>query len=154
MPDLKYLDLYEDVEFPMPETFYDDYSTRGAAMQEQRMRIDEHMSMIYDLKLYGYEGSTHQYDNPRMMGYALSSMTEEERAKWDEAYAKKNEWFFTHQSEMSHDEIVRWKYQRYIKDYVRVIKSVDDSVGEILDYLVAIGLMDNTMVIYTSDQGF
>lgn len=154
MPDLKYLDLYEDVEFPMPETFYDDYSTRGAAMQEQRMRIDEHMSMIYDLKLYGYEGSTHQYDNPRMMEYALSSMTEEERAKWDEAYAKKNEWFFAHQSEMSHDEIVRWKYQRYIKDYVRVIKSVDDSVGEILDYLEANGLMDNTMVIYTSDQGF
>jgi len=154
MPDLKYLDLYEDITFPLPETFYDDYATRGAAMQEQRMRIDEHMSMIYDLKLYGYEGSTHQYDNPRMNQYALGSMTEEEREQWYDAYAQKNEWFFENQDKMTHDEIVNWKYQRYIKDYLRVIKSVDDSVGEILDYLEANDLMDNTMIVYTSDQGF
>lgn len=154
MPNFKYLDLYEDVEFPMPDTFYDDYATRGAATSEQRMRIDEHMSMIYDLKLYGYEGSTHNYDTPRMAQYAMGSMTDEERERWISEYNKKNEEFFANQANMTHDEIVRWKYQRYVKDYLRVIKSVDDSVGELLDYLEANDLMDNTMIVYTSDQGF
>ena len=55
---------------------------------------------------------------------------------------------------MTHDEFVRWKFQRYIKDYVRVIKSVDDSVGRLLDYLESNHLMDNTLIVYTSDQGF
>ncbi len=154
MPDMKYLDMYEDTEFPIPETFYDDYSTRGAALSEQRMRIDEDMSMIYDLKLYGYQGSTHQYDRDFMMQYALGTMTEEEREQWFAAYAEKNKWFFEHKDSMTHEEIVRWKYQRYMKDYLRVIKSVDDSVGEILDYLEANSLLDNTMIVYTSDQGF
>lgn len=154
MPDFKYLDLYEDVEFPLPETFYDDYATRGAAMQEQRMRIEEDMSMLYDLKLYGYEGSTHEYDGPRMLEYALGSMTDEERERWYAAYARNNASFFANQDKMTEEDILKWKYQRYIKDYVRVIKSVDDSVGEILDYLEANNLMDNTMIVYTSDQGF
>lgn len=153
LPPMKYLDLYEDVEFPLPETFYDDYSTRGAALQEQRMRIDEDMSMLYDLKLYGYE-SSHPNDHPRMLDYALGSMTDAQREQWHAAYAEKNEWFLENQDKMTHEELVKFKYQRYIRDYVRVIKSVDDSVGEILDYLEANGLMDNTMVVYTSDQGF
>lgn len=154
MPDFKYLDLYEDVEFPMPETFYDDYATRGAATSEQRMRIDENMSMIYDLKLYGFEGSTHEYDTPRMNQNAMGTMTQEEQDRWYAAYAEMNKEFFEALPGMSHDDILRWKYQRYVKDYLRVIKSVDDSVGEILDYLEENDLMDNTMVVYASDQGF
>lgn len=154
MPDMKYLDLYEEVEFPLPETFYDDYATRGAATAEQRMRIDEDMSMLYDLKLYGYEGTTHPYDGEAMVNYALGSMTDAEREQWYAEYAKKNAWFLSNHDQLTHDELLRFKYQRYIRDYVRVIKSVDDSVGEILDYLEANGLMDNTMVVYTSDQGF
>ena len=55
---------------------------------------------------------------------------------------------------MTPQELALWKYQRYIKNYLRVIKSVDDSVGEILDYLEAHDLMDNTVIVYTSDQGF
>ena len=171
-PDLKYLELYEDIEFPLPETFYDDYATRGAAMQEQRMRIDEHMTMVGDLKLYGAEDPVPAYylemmEQMGMTGRAfqpqpqtrrsprgLSSMTDEQLDVWYESYNRRNQSFFDRQDEMTHDEIVRWKYQRYIKDYVRVIKSVDDSVGEILDYLEANGLMDNTMIVYTSDQGF
>ena len=154
LPEMKYLDLYEDVDFPLPETFYDDYSTRGAAMQEQRMRIDEDMSMIYDLKLYGYEGSSHVYDAERRVNNSLRTLKPEELEAWKEAYARKNEEFLANVGSMTHDEIVRWKYQRYVKDYLRVIRSVDDSVGEILDYLEANGLMDNTVVVYASDQGF
>lgn len=153
MPDFKYLDLYEDVEFPLPETFYDDYTTRGAATKEQRMRIDENMSMLYDLKLFGYKG-THQYDTDNMLEYAMGTMTPEEKERWIAAYNKKNKDFLENINQLSHDEIVRWKFQRYVKDYLRVIKSVDDSVGEILDYLEKNDLLDNTMIIYTSDQGF
>lgn len=51
-------------------------------------------------------------------------------------------------------ELKSWKYQRYIKDYLRVVASIDDNVGRILDYLDESGLADNTIVIYTSDQGF
>lgn len=153
MPDFKYLDLYEDVEFPLPETFYDNYATRGAATKEQRMRIDENMSMLYDLKLFGYKG-THQYDTDNMLEYAMGTMTPEEKERWIAAYNKKNKDFLENINQLSHDEIVRWKFQRYVKDYLRVIKSVDDSVGEILDYLEKNDLLDNTMIIYTSDQGF
>ena len=153
MPDFKYLDLYEDVEFPLPETFYDDYTTRGAATKEQRMRIDENMSMLYDLKLFGYKG-THQYDTDNMLEYAMGTMTPEEKERWIAAYNEKNKDFLENMNQLSHDEIVRWKFQRYVKDYLRVIKSVDDSVGEILDYLEKNDLLDNTMIIYTSDQGF
>ena len=165
-PDLKYLELYEDLEFPLPETFYDDYATRGRAVQEQRMRIDEHMTMVGDLKLYGYEETVPNYYpqmpgmlprqpvDPRRAPRGLASMTDEQLDVWYDSYNRRNQIFFDNQDRMSHDDIVRWKYQRYVKDYLRVIKSVDDSVGEILDYLEAHGLMDNTMVVYTSDQGF
>jgi len=154
MPDFKYMDLYEDVEFPMPETFYDDYATRGEAAHQQRMTIEHDMSMLYDLKLYGYDGPKHEYDDEAMIRSTLRSMKPEERDRWYEVYAEKNKDFLDNYDNLSHDEIVRWKYQRYVKDYLRVIKSVDDSVGEILDYLEANNLMDNTMIVYTSDQGF
>ncbi len=55
---------------------------------------------------------------------------------------------------LSFEEERRWRYQRYIKDYLRCCASIDDSVGRILDYLDAHGLADNTLVVYTSDQGF
>ena len=51
-------------------------------------------------------------------------------------------------------ELRRWAYQRYIKDYLRVVASIDDNVGRLLDYLDASGLADDTVVIYTSDQGY
>lgn len=153
MPDFKYMDLYEDVDFPLPDTFYDDYATRGAAAKEQRMTIDKDMSMLYDLKLFGYKG-THQYDSENMLNYAMGSMTPEEKEKWIAAYNEKNKDFLANMDKMSHDEIVKWKFQRYVKDYLRVIKSVDDSVGEVLDYLEKNNLLDNTMIVYTSDQGF
>ena len=52
------------------------------------------------------------------------------------------------------DALRKWAYQIYIKDYLRCIQSVDDNVGRVLDYLDAEGLANNTIVIYTSDQGF
>lgn len=154
MPDFKYLTMYDDVEFPMPDTFYDDYETRGAAAHDQRMTIDKDMSMIYDLKLYGMQDYLHYYDTEEMVGYQMGSMKPEEKEKWLAAYAERNKDFVENYKNWSHDEIVKWKFQRYVRDYLAVIKSVDDSVGEILDYLEANNLVDNTMIVYTSDQGF
>ncbi len=154
MPDFKYVTLYDNVEFPMPETFNDDYATRGAAAHDQRMTIDKDMSMIYDLKLFGLKDMLHYYDTDEMVQYAMGTMKPEEKEKWLEVYAERNKDFVENYKNWSHEEIVKWKYQRYVRDYLAVIKSVDDSVGEILDYLEANDLVDNTMIVYASDQGF
>lgn len=153
IPDIKYVDLYEDVVFPLPETFHDDYAGKGEAERVQRMRIDEDMSMIYDLKVSELDEepsrSKHTFG---MLEMGLSRMDSTTRAKWEAAYGPRNEAFL--RSDLKGEELLEWKYQRYIRDYLRCIRSVDDSVGEILEYLDSHGLADNTIVVYTSDQGF
>lgn len=153
MPDSDYLTLYDDVEFPLPETFYDDYQTRCDAASTQEMRIDDHMTLTYDLKVEGLEDVAPY--NKKWLGSmenALSRMTPEQRAAWDKAYSRRIEEFL--KTKPQGDELVRWKYQAYLQDYLRCIKSVDEQVGRLLDYLEKNGLMENTVVVYTSDQGF
>ena len=154
MPDTKYANLYEDVEFPMPETFYDDYSTRCDAARTQEMRIDDDMTMVYDLKVDELK-TTDAYKNERELGgwnASIDRMTPEQREAWMAAYKPNNEKMLA--QGLKGDDLVRWKYQRYIKDYVRCIKSIDDEVGRLIAYLEKEGLMDNTVIVYTSDQGF
>ena len=79
-------------------------------------------------------------------------LSDEQRAAWDAAYDPRNEAFRA--ANLDGDELTRWKYQRYIKDYLRTIASVDDNLGRILDWLDETGLADNTVVVYSSDQGF
>ena len=55
---------------------------------------------------------------------------------------------------LSDEELAKWQYQRYMKEYLRCVASIDDNVGRMLDYLDADGVADDTIVIYTSDQGF
>ncbi|MBQ7194817.1 MAG: sulfatase [Bacteroidales bacterium] len=141
MPDLDHLGLYEDEVFPLPETLYDDYSTRGSAIRLQKIDIRDHMDLDRDLKVR---------DTAKVKNYF--KMNRSQLRKWDEFYAPRNEKFRS--MGLEGDELYEWKYQNYIKEYVRCIKSVDESVGEILDYLEANGLMDNTVIVYTSDQGF
>ena len=153
MPDIKYLDLYEDVTFPLPENFHDDYSGKGEAAFEQRMTIDQDMSMIYDLKVRELEEEpSRSKHTARMLENGLARMDPETRAKWEAAYGPKNRAFI--ESGLQGEALLEWKFQRYVRDYLRVIRSVDDSVGEILEYLDSHGLADNTIVVYTSDQGF
>ena len=76
----------------------------------------------------------------------------EEKAAWDKAYGPGNESF--RRAGLTGEALARWKYQRYIKDYLRCIASVDDNIGRVLDHLDATGLTENTLVVYTSDQGF
>ncbi|MGM9736929.1 MAG: sulfatase [Candidatus Cryptobacteroides sp.] len=151
MPEEKYLDLYDDVEFPYPDNLFDDYSGREAA-STQEMSIADDMSWSYDLKVDQLKDLDKTEWIVRDWKRALDRMNPEQRKAWDAAYDSENEEMI--RRNLSGDELVKWKYQRYIKDYVRCIKSLDDQVGRVLDYLEAEGLMDNTIIVYTSDQGF
>ena len=137
-PDDKHKDLYADTELPYPETFDDDYSTRAEAAHAATMRIDRHMNAI-DLKLKtdGKRDWRNFFPPPDdIAGYTLTTEDGETVT-------------FS-----SQEELKKWKYQRYIKDYLRCVAAVDDNVGRVLDYLDEAGLTENTIVIYTSDQGF
>ena len=133
-PGPKYLTKYDDVTIPEPETLFDDYSGRGPAARNQQMTVAEHLNRD-DLKL----------DTPK-------NLTPEQRKQWEAAYAPKNEAF--EKSNLQGKDLIRWKYQRYAKDYLRCVDSVDENVGRVLDYLDESGLSDNTIVIYSSDQGW
>lgn len=152
MPETKYLNLYDDVEFPYPETLFDDYEGRHAAAT-QEMTIAEDMSWAYDLKVDQLkELDTKLPWTNKDWARALNRMTPEEREAWNAAYDEENLRMI--ESNLTGEELVKWKYQRYIRDYVRCIKSLDDQIGRVLDYLEENGLAENTIVVYTSDQGF
>ncbi|MEX0988048.1 MAG: sulfatase [Bacteroidales bacterium] len=150
LPAPKYLTLYDDVTFDPPATFFDDYQGRGTAAKEQEMQIHGHARWGWDFKLL----TDPEGDSTTFASRILTRFTSEQKEDWLAAYSPKNEEFIANYSNLSEEEIAIWKYNRYIKDYLRTIKSVDDGVGEVLDYLDAAGLAENTIVVYTSDQGF
>jgi arylsulfatase A-like enzyme len=133
-PGPEHLTMYDDVTIPEPDNLFDDYTNRGRAAKEQDMSIAKTMTQG-DLKLTA----------PR-------NLTPEQKKRWDAAYEPKNEAF--RKANLQGKDLIRWKYQRYIKDYLRCIASVDDNVGDLLEYLDESGLAENTVVVYTADQGF
>ena len=132
-PGPKHLTMYDDVTIPEPETLWDDYKGRTSAASSQKMTVAKHLS-ANDLKL----------NAPRL--------TPEQNKAWNDAYGPKNEAF--KKANLEGKELVKWKYQRYVKDYLRCVASVDDNLGRVLDYLDETGLAKNTVVIYSSDQGW
>lgn len=137
MSDLQDLEAYEDREFPLPDNFYDDYQGRIPASR-QEMSIAKDINTTVDLKIPIKE------DHP-----GISRMTEEQKERWVGFYSD-----LASRTTEADREDPEWKYQRYMRDYMKVINSVDRNVGRVLDYLEANGLMENTLVVYTSDQGF
>ncbi len=133
-PAPRHLNLYDDVTIPEPETLFDDYSGRGTAARSQSMTVAKHLNAA-DLKL----------NAPR-------NLTDEQLAAWNAAYGPKNQAF--EEANLQGRDLVRWKYQRYIKDYLRCVKAVDENLGRVLKYLDESGLAENTIVIYSSDQGW
>jgi arylsulfatase A-like enzyme len=144
-PALKYLSYYKGVLFTEPATLFDNYAGRGAAAREQKMTIGKDMLMDADLKMWN-DKSSQNYIRTR------GRMDSIQGAAWDLFYDS----IHTHLNRLNPlgQDLLRWKYQRYIYDYLTCIKSVDESVGKILDWLKETGLDENTIVIYTSDQGF
>jgi len=164
MPNPEFMDMYADEDIPLPATFYDDYATRSAAAREADMRIDD-MFLTSDMKLEpgDYEketGTGGGTSNPNFSSENternwvnnLKSLTPEQRAAWDAHYEKVRADF--REKNPQGKELSEWKYQRYMKDYLRSIASVDANIGRVLDYLDENDLTENTIVIYTSDQGF
>jgi arylsulfatase A-like enzyme len=146
MPGPDHLMTYEGVDIPEPPTLFDDWSGRASPAAEQEMTIRDHLRPASDLKITA--GPEDMGDLARTYG----RMTDEQKAAWDAAYGPRNERF--RQANPQGDDLVRWYYQRYIKDYLRCIAGVDDNVGRLLDYLDDAGLARDTLVIYCSDQGF
>ncbi len=151
-PDTCDLDLYADKEFPLPANFYDDYQGRPAAAK-QKMSIAKDMDLIYDLKMADKENEIHS--NPYLEKWGREGymrMTPSQREQWDRHYDPIIKKF--KEAKLSGKALAEWKYQRYMHDYMRVIRSVDRNVGRVIEYLRANNLLDNTMIVYTSDQGF
>ena len=147
MPSPEHAGLFDDVVLPEPDTLFLGYEGRPAAEATQ-MRIERDLFPAYDLKLPVTGEGILDKAAERLLG----RMNSEQREAWDAAYGPRNAAFLAQGLEGR--ELVRWKYQRYIKDYLRCVRAVDDSVGTVLAYLEESGLADDTIVIYTSDQGF
>lgn len=152
MPDLCDLDLYDDVVYPLPENFYDKYEGRIPA-SKQEMSIIEDMDLVYDLKMADKENEIHTTTGLEQGGRAMyNRLNPEQKAAWDKHYDPIIKKF--KEAKLTGKALAEWKYQQYMHDYMRVIHSVDRNVGRVLEYLEKNGLLENTMIVYTSDQGF
>ncbi|HAB19364.1 MAG TPA: sulfatase [Verrucomicrobiales bacterium] len=136
-PNERYRREFATREIPEPATLRDDYSGRADALREQKQSVFHDLTRN-DLKLEPPVG-----------------LTGAERERWLGVKPDEVEVVVEGQRKtLRGDELNRWKYQRYLQDYLACVQSVDDSVGRLLDWLDANGLRENTLVIYTSDQGF
>jgi arylsulfatase A-like enzyme len=135
-PAPRHLRLYDQAEIPEPATLFDDYSSRSEAAREQEMTVRDHLVLESDLK----------------MGPAPERLNDVQRESWEAAYGPKREAYAKIRPQG--DNLVRWKYHRYMEDYLACVAAVDESVGRVLDTLEKTGLAASTLVVYTSDQGF
>ncbi len=150
--------------FPEPESLFDDYKNRGTAAKTAEMNILNHMMYGHDSKIrpetIAEMGEVKPYVAPFIWNgidgfsgpYNRANATQ--KALYDPIIDSINLDFKTNWPSMNDEQKMRWKYQRYMQDYLGCISSVDDNVGRVLDYLDSSGLAENTMVVYTSDQGF
>lgn len=155
MPAERYLTLYDDIEMPEPPTLFDRWEDNTLAAQYQELEIDRHMDINYDLFLDltpDFDGEATQKRQDKSAWQNMKRMTEPQLTAWRNAYGPKDAAF--HERNLSGEDLVRWKYQRYAKNYLRCVKGVDDNIGNLMSTLKELGLDENTIVIYSSDQGF
>lgn len=149
MPAPRHLNKYDSIKFPIPDTYITDHAG-SIASKEQYMTIYRDMYEGHDLKMTVAKGSNTLAHNPWKTDF--ERMTPSQRETWDRAYGPKND--AMHDAQFNEKEMALWKAQRYLQDYLATIAAVDEGVGDILDYLKDNGLEENTIVIYTTDQGF
>ncbi|MDB5308013.1 MAG: arylsulfatase family protein [Gemmataceae bacterium] len=133
-PAPRHLGHDKDRTYPEPDTLFDDYTGRGVAEKTQDMTIAKTMTPK-DLKLT-----------------PPPALSPEQRKPWDAYYDPRNKAFQA--AKLGGKDLVRWKYNRYMHDYLGCVKAVDEGVGRMLDYLDREGLAETTIVVYASDQGF
>ena len=149
MPALRHINKYDSIEFPLPKSYFSDHEGQVAA-QEQLQTIYKDMYEGHDLKMTVAKGSDSLRHNPWKTDF--ERMTKAQRDAWNKAYRPKNDAF--HDANLSGKELDKWKGQRYLRDYLATVAAVDEGVGKILDYLEESGLAENTLIVYTTDQGF
>ncbi len=172
LPDIQDLGAYDSVTFPIPETFYDDYEGRDAA-RDQDMTIDKTLILGQDLKIDQTFNPTKEqqeklkqrfikkyFNGKEPSGDQLKQLEDHIKGRYTPEQEKALSAYYGKISKEFADkklkgrELIEWKYQRYLKDYLSTAKSLDRNVGELLDYLEDSGLAENTVVVYASDQGF
>ena len=153
-PHPRHFGKYPMGTIPEPDSLFDDYAGRSSLLKENEMTLKDHFHWGHDSKFHGDNLFT-QHFGPLGNG-EYRRMDPEQKATWDAYYEPQNQAFIQKMKdgELSEKEITQWKYQRYMHDYLGSVQAVDDSVGRILDYLDQNQLSENTIVIYSSDQGF
>lgn len=160
MPNIKHLDLYKNDNLPIPDNYFDNYNTRTKAAKEQDLEVkDMYMSFDMKLDLNTFNNATETGSGGKKGFDAINSwknsynrMTETQKQSWDKFYKPMTEEFY--KSKFDDKQLAEWMYQRYIKDYLKCIVSVDENLGRLIEQLKKSGDWENTLIIYTSDQGF
>jgi len=159
MPAEKYFKEYTKMKFKDPATLYDDFEGRGTAAKSAEMNILKHQNWAGDSKIYPEVMKELGIKETSSWGINAFNgntgrMNPEQKAAWDSVYMPINEEFKKLYPTLNDSDLMEWRYQRYMQDYMACIASVDEGVGQLLDYLDEAGLTNNTIVVYTSDQGF
>lgn len=158
MPKLTDLEAFEDKDYPVPDNFFDDYKDRQAAA-EQEMSISKDYTWEYDLKVkkpdrepsplgFMFERTNENGESDGTFG----RMNDQEKKEWKSFYDSIQVEIDT--KKLTGKELALWKYQRYVKDYLKTAKALDDNIGRLMQYLKEHDLLENTLIVYTSDQGF
>ncbi len=150
LPPIRKLHQFDDQTIPQPPTYFDDYSHRASTARSQRMEIARDLLPGSDLRMWFPMDETDVKKDP-WWNHIFSQLTPAEQEAFIAAYTPKNDRL--REANLNSQQLASWKYQRFIKDYLRCVDAVDEGVGRILDYLDQSGLADNTIVVYTSDQG-
>ncbi|MGB3546103.1 MAG: sulfatase [Saprospiraceae bacterium] len=152
-PAPRHHNLYDSTYFPVPDNYFDNYRGRpAAAAQAMEVANPAHVYEGHDLKMTVAVSNDTLRNDP--WPEQFSRFTSEQLREWNEHYRAKNDHFNRLEPYLEEAQVDLWKYQRYLQEYCASVASVDDGVGRVLDYLEESGLDENTIVIYTSDQGF
>jgi arylsulfatase A-like enzyme len=146
-PDTINFEEFKDIVYPVPHNFFDDYQGRRAAAEQKLSIREDDMDIRYDLKMQDEK-------IPSRFPWIdhTARMNEAQKRAWETHYTPIKDDFLA--QNLQGDDLHLWKYQRYMRDYLACIRSVDENVGRVLKYLEENGLLDNTLIVYTSDQGF
>lgn len=156
-PAPRHLNSFDGVTIPEPDSLFDDYKNRSVTLAPNEMSISNHFRWSYDAKV-----RVEERDGVKLPGWndkstpEYSRMTPEQKKVWDTHFGPQNKKFIEDYKagKLSEKDVIKWQYQRYAKNYLGTVKAVDDSVGRMLKYLKDNNLEENTIVIYSSDQGF
>ena len=150
MPAPRHLGMFNNTTFPEPGTLFDTYEGRGRAAKEQDMSIEHTLTDDWDLKLLTREEMLKDTTNRLYQVY--KRMPAAVQDKWDSVYAQRISEY--RNGNLKGNALISWKYQQYMRDYLATVVAVDENIGRLLNYLERTGELDNTIIVYTSDQGF